>query len=50
MVEGDGVARRDGRGGEGQVLEKTMTGTEEKAGEAKERASNEAEPVMTWGS
>ena len=40
----------DGRGGGGRVLEKTTTGTEEKAGEAEEGTSNEAEPVATWGS
>ena len=50
MVAGDGVAQRDGRGGGGRVLEKTTTGTEEKAGEAKEGASNKMEPVVTWGS
>ena len=49
MVAGDGVAPRDRRGGGGQVLEKTTTGTEEKAEEAKEGARDKAEPIVLWG-
>ena len=41
----------DGRGGGGgRVLEKTMTGTEEKAREAEEEERDKAEPVVLWGS
>ena len=40
----------DGRGGGGRVLEKTTTGTEEKAREAEEEERDKAEPVVLWGS
>jgi len=39
----------DGRGGGGRVLEKTTTGTEEKAQEAEEEERDKAEPVVLWG-
>ena len=41
----------DGRGGGGgRVLEKTTTGTEEKARESEEEGRDNAESVVLWGS